>query len=339
LPDRIRGFNLTPDPNTPACDNRPMSNAFAHTAVVGAGAVGSYYGAMLARAGHRVTLIGRAAHVEAIQRDGLRLHKGGRVEVVRLGTSPDIAAAREADLVLFCVKSIDTDSLAREMAPLLCPDAWVLSLQNGVDNATTLAQHLRNVVVPTVVYVATAMPAPGVVVHHGRGDLVVGPLNVESQQRAGFAQRLQAVVDLLRSAEVPVTISPNVMGELWNKLMVNCAYNAVSALTQLPYGTMAGVPDVLALQRAVVREVVAVARAEGIAMDLDASLQAMERIAADMPAQLSSTAQDMARGKRTEIDHLNGTVARRGAAHGIATPVNQALYALVKLVESARPSS
>jgi 2-dehydropantoate 2-reductase len=313
-----------------------MHSTFIHTAVVGAGSVGSYYGAMLALAGHRVTLIGRAAHVAAIQRDGLQLHKGGRVEAVRLGASTDLAAVRDADLVLLCVKSTDTEAVALEMAPLLRADAWVLSLQNGVDNAPTLAKHLRNTVVPTAVYVATAMPAPGAVAHHGRGDLVVGPLNAAAAQREGFASRLQALVDLFASADVPVTVSSDVMAELWNKLLVNCAYNAVSGLAQLPYGTMAAVPEVAELQRAVVHEVVAVARAEGVALDLDASLRAMARIATAMPAQLSSTAQDMARGKPSEIDHLNGTVVRRGAAHGIASPANQALHALVKLVEAGR---
>jgi 2-dehydropantoate 2-reductase len=191
-------------------------------------------------------------------------------------------------------------------------------------------------VVPTVVYVATAMPEPGVVKHFGRGELVIGPLNAAQASDAALHARLQAVVELFASADVPVKISPDVMAELWSKLMVNCAYNAISGLAQLPYGVMAGQPDVVQLQRAVVREVVAVAKADGVKLDLDASLQAMERIAATMPVQLSSTAQDMARGKRSEIDHLNGTVARRGAALGVPTPVNQALYALVKLVEAGR---
>ena len=125
--------------------------------------------------------------------------------------------------------------------------------------------------------------------------------------------------------------------ELWSKLLVNCAYNAISGLAQQPYGKMAALPEIVHLQRAVVHEVVAVAQAEGVALSLTESLQAMDRIAGAMPAQFSSTAQDMARGKPSEIDHLNGTVVRLGAKHGIATPVNQALHALVKLVESARP--
>jgi 2-dehydropantoate 2-reductase len=313
-----------------------MPSAFQSTVVVGAGAVGSYFGAMLARAGHRVTLIGRAPHVAAIERSGLQLHKGGSVEAVRISASTEMAALRHADLVLFCVKSTDTETVGRMMASHLDAHALVLSLQNGVDNAPALSQLLRNPVVPAVVYVATAMPEPGVVQHNGRGDLVIGPLNAAQAADAALKPRLQAVVDHFASADVPVKISPDVMAELWTKLMANCAYNAISGIAQLPYGVMAGVPEIVELQHAVVREVVAVANADGVKLELEASLQAMARIGAAMPAQYSSTAQDMARGKRSEIDHLNGTVVRRGAALGVPAPANQALLALVKLVEAAR---
>lgn len=313
-----------------------MTLAFQHIAVVGAGAVGSFFGAMLARAGHRVTLIGRAPHVQAVLRDGLQLHMGGQVEAVRIGASSDIAAVRGADLVLFCVKSTDTDAAARQIAPYLAADAVVLSLQNGVDNPPAIARHVTQTVVPTVVYVATAMPEPGVVKHFGRGDLVIGPLDAAAARDAATARKLQAVADLFATAKVPVRVSPDVMVELWSKLMVNCAYNAISGLAQLPYGRMAALPAVREVMQATVREVVAVAQAEGVQLPLQASLDAMAKIAAAMPAQLSSTAQDMARGKPSEIDHLNGYVARRGAELGIATPVNQTLHALVKLVESAR---
>ncbi len=311
-----------------------MASSFASIVVVGAGAVGSYYGAMLARAGHRVTLIGRAPHAAAIEQHGLRLHKDGKVDSIRIGATTGLDAVRGADLVLFCVKSTDTEGVGREIAPHLKADALLMSLQNGVDNAPTLARLVGCTVVPTVVYVATAMPEPGVVQHNGRGDLVIGPLDAAQAADAALQQRLQAVVELFASADVPVKISPDVMAELWRKLLLNCAYNAISGLAQLPYGVMAAVPDVVELQRAVVREAVAVASADGVPLDLDASLQAMERLAGTMPAQLSSTAQDMARGKPSEIDHLNGTVVRRGAELGVPTPVNQALVALVKLVEA-----
>jgi 2-dehydropantoate 2-reductase len=250
--------------------------------------------------------------------------------------STDLAVVRDADLILFCVKSPDTDEVARQLAPLLKADALVMSLQNGVDNAETLARHLTQAVVPVAVYVATAMPGPGEVQHNGRGDLVIGPIDTAAAADTALASRLRSVVDLFASADVPVRVSHDVIGELWRKLMVNCAYNAVSGLTQQPYGHMGAVPAVVDLQRAVVREVVAVARAAGQAMDLDASVTAMAAIAATMPGQRSSTAQDMARGRPTEIDHLNGFVVRRGAELGVPTPVNQALHALVKLVDLNR---
>jgi 2-dehydropantoate 2-reductase len=316
-----------------------MTQLFNSTVVVGAGAVGSFFGAMLARAGHQVTLIGRAAHVQAIEANGLQLHMAGRVESVRLAATTQLDAVRGADLVLFCVKSSDTDALARQIAPLLSANALVLSLQNGVDNARVMALHIQQTVVPAVVYVATAMPEPGVVRHFGRGDLVIGPINTAVAQDAALQQRLQAVVALFATAQVPVQISPDVMGELWRKLMVNCAYNAISALSQLPYGQMAALPAIREVQHAVVQEVLAVAQAAGHPLPLEAALAAVQSLASAMPAQLSSTAQDIARGKPTEIDYLNGFVARRGAELGIATPVNQTLYALVKLMETRRSTA
>jgi 2-dehydropantoate 2-reductase len=313
------------------------SQSPASTVVVGAGAVGSFFGAMLARAGQQVTLIGRAPHVDIIERDGLQLEMAGRVEALRLASATRLAAVRGADLVLFCVKSTDTDAVARELAPLLDADALVLSLQNGVDNAATIARHVHHQpVVPAVVYVATAMPRPGLVQHFGRGDLVIGPRDAAAARDAALAARLQAVADRFGAAGVPVRIAADVMAELWRKLMVNCAYNAISGLAQVPYGRMAAMASIREVQRAVVREVVAVAQADGQPLALDASFEAMERIASAMPAQFSSTAQDMARGKPSEIDHLNGFVVRRGAELGVPTPVNQTLHALVKLVEAGR---
>jgi 2-dehydropantoate 2-reductase len=313
-----------------------MTHPFRSTVVVGAGAVGSFYGAMLARAGHAVTLVGRAPHVQAIADRGLRLHMSGQIYTVSLAASTDLAVAGGADLVLFCVKSPDTDGVARQLAPLLKPDALVISLQNGVDNAETLARHLTQAVAPAAVYVATAMPAPGEVHHHGQGHLVIGPINAAAAADAALMSRLQSVVNLFASAKVSVRVSPDVFGELWRKLIVNCAYNAVSGLTRQPYGRMADLPAIVDLQRAVVREVVAVARAAGHTIDLDASMAAMAAIATAMPGQRSSTAQDMARGRPTEIDHLNGFVVRRGAELGVPTPVNQALHAMVKLVDVNR---
>ena len=316
-----------------------MATMVRKVAVVGAGAVGSFYGAMLARAGHAVVLIGRPAHVDAIRRDGLRLEMAGKSESLTIDASSEIAAAHGADLVLVSVKSSDTEAVARELAPALARDAVVVSLQNGVENADVIARHVPATVVPAVVYVATAMPAPGIVRHHGRGDLVVGPRTRAAARDPALAGRLEAIASFFATAGVAVKVSADVVAELWSKLMVNCAYNAISALAQSSYGEMVALAPIRELQRTVVGEVVAVAAASGVELPLAAAVEAMERIAPAMPAQLSSTAQDLARGKPSEIDHLNGFVVRRGRELGIATPANQALHALVKLVESRQANA
>jgi 2-dehydropantoate 2-reductase len=165
------------------------------------------------------------------------------------------------------------------------------------------------------------MAGPGHVKHHGRGELVIPPLAASAQ-----------LVELFAAAGVPVQVSDNVIGALWVKLIVNCAYNALSAITQMPYGRMVQGEGVGAVMRDVVEECLAVARAARVDVPGDVQ-QAVQRIAQTMPGQFSSTAQDLKRGKRSEIDHLNGYVVRKGEALGIATPVNRVLHALVKMIE------
>ena len=296
-------------------------------AVMGAGAVGAYYGGMLARAGHRVVLIARPQHVQAIDRNGLRLQSATFDEQVQLQASADAQALQGADVVLFCVKSGDTEDAGRQMQPFLQADTLVVCLQNGVDNADRLRTVLpRHTVSAAVVYVASEMVGLGHVKHNGRGDLVIEP----SATSAVLAKTLAA-------AGVPTEVSGNVRGALWSKLILNCAYNAVSAISQLPYGQMlaktAAGDSVQQLMRDVVAECLAVATADGVQVAGDVYL-AVEKLASSMPSQLSSTAQDLARGKPTEIDYLNGFVVQRGRALGISTPVNRVLWALVKLLES-----
>jgi 2-dehydropantoate 2-reductase len=291
-------------------------------AVMGAGAVGCYYGGMLARAGHDVTLIARAQHAEAVRRSGLRLQTKTFDASIKMAASEDPGAARGAKLVLFSVKSPDTEHAGAALAPHLEPDAVLLSLQNGVDNAERLAATLGRDVIPAVVYVATEMAGPGHVRHHGRGELVIGPSAASARIAAAFG-----------AAGVPVEVSDNVIGALWAKLIVNCAYNALSAITQLPYGRLVQGDSIPAVMRDVVDECLAVARAAGVNVPGDMH-QAVPRIAETMPAQFSSTAQDLARGKPTEIDHLNGLVVRKGQALGVPTPANRLLVALVKLLQA-----
>ena len=289
--------------------------------VMGAGAVGCYYGGMLARAGHEVVLIGRPAHVEAIRERGLNLDTQAFQAFVPLTASTDVSDIRGSQLVLCCVKSTDTEQAAAEMAPFLTPDSQVLSLQNGVENAERLQILLPCQVAPAVVYVAAEMAGAGHVKHHGRGELVV--------ETAALSPELSA---LFGTAGIPLQTSDNVAGALWEKLILNCVYNALSAITQLPYGMLVQGDGVEELMHTVLDECLTLAEAEGIAIS-ENIWAAVRAIADTMPTQLSSTAQDLARGKRSEIDHLNGFIVRRGKVLNIATPVNQTLTSLTKLIE------
>jgi len=297
-------------------------------AVVGAGAVGGYFGGLLARAGAPVVMIGRPAFVEAVKKNGLFLDTLQFQESVRVEASTELSAVRGAEIVLFCVKTTDNATTARALAPLLAPGALVLSMQNGVDNVEQIRAAATKIdALPAVVYVAASVPEPGRVKHVGRGDLVVGPENEQTKKIAA----------LFLHASVPCRISENIEGELWTKLVWNCALNAVSAMGRAKYGQIASSVDAWKVVETAVYEVLAVAKAAGIhppgLEDPKAELAGALKIATQMAEALSSTGQDLNRGKRTEIDSLNGYISRRGAELGVPTPVNHALFALVKLAE------
>jgi 2-dehydropantoate 2-reductase len=296
-------------------------------AVVGAGAVGGYFGGLLARAGAPVTMIGRASFVEAVNEHGLFLDTLQFQERVRVAASTELSAVRDADVVLFCVKTTDTAATSRELAPLLSAKCTLISMQNGVDNVEQIRAASKIDAVAAVVYVAASVPEPGRVKHVGRGDLVIGP----------WSERTERLASLFERGTVPCRIADNIEGELWTKFVWNCALNAVSALGKAKYGQIAASADARKVVETVVQEVLLVARAAGIKPpgleDPSAAIAGALKIASQMGEALSSTAQDMLRGKRTEIDSLNGYIARRGAQLGVPTPVNQALFALVKLFE------
>ena len=298
---------------------RPLS-----IAVMGAGSVGCYFGALLARAGHQVTLIGRPSHVQAIAQHGLRLQTATEDVQIAIAASTDAASVAGADVVLFCVKSTDTEAAAAQIKPHLAPHAQVLSLQNGVDNDERLRKVLGvQPVAATVVYVATGMAGAGHVRHFGRGELVIAPCSLGDDIARQFS-----------AAGIPTEVSDSVRAALWQKLIINCVYNALSALTQQPYGWLVAQTGAAAVMQDIAAECKAVASAEGVSLpaEVDAAVAAIART---MPGQLSSTAQDLARGKPTEIDHLNGYVVQRGQALGIATPANRMLQLLVQMKQAS----
>ena len=248
-------------------------------------------------------------------------------ERIRVSASTEASVVQRAQLVLFCVKSTDTERGAAAIKPHLAPAAAVLSLQNGVENADRLRGLLPQEVIAVAVYVGVEMAGPAHVKHHGRGDLVI--------------ERSKASDDVARAliaAGVPTDISDNVRGVLWAKLIANCAYNALSAITQLPYGRLVQGEGVTIVLRDLVDECAAVAKADGVTLpgDVDAAVHTIAETAA---GQYSSTAQDLARGERSEVDHLNGFIVRRGEALGVATPANRLLQATVKLIENKMADS
>lgn len=295
-------------------------------AVMGAGAVGCFFGGMLARAGHSVVLIGRQQHVEAIRHEGLRLEAQSFDEAVKVEASTTPEPVKGAELVLVCVKSTDTQEAASALRAHLAPDALLLSIQNGVDNTACLHAALPQGVIASVVHVAAEMVGPGHIKHRGRGDLEIAS-----------STKSHMIAEYFIAAGVPTRISDNVIGAQWAKLIGNCAYNAISAITHMPYGpisSFAGSRDVI---DDLVAECVAVAVAMKISVPGDIQ-STVANAARSMPTQLSSTAQDLMRGRRSEIDHLNGYIVRKGEELGIPTPVNRAMHLLVKMLES-RPTA
>lgn len=308
------------------------SASWPRVAVVGAGAVGGYFGGMLARAGAHVTLIGRPIHVDVWTRDGLLIDSVNFQERIPVHASTDLAAAAGAELVLFSVKSSDTEETARQLARHIPEDAVVVTLQNGVDNVERIRAVAALDPVAAVVYVASSMPAPGRIKHAARGDLLVGDLPGRSGPPR--AATIACVSKWFEAANVTCRVSPNIETDLWIKLITNVGLNAISAVVNVPYGEIAAIPESRETVRQLVTECVAVGRAAGVVLPETDYVEMVLRFAEKAGQVFSSTAQDLGRGKRSEIDALNGLVVRRGAELGVPTPVNQSLVALVKLREA-----
>ena len=298
---------------------------------MGAGALGCYFGGRLAQSGAKVTLIARPANVEAIKRDGLILESGGTKTAIRLDATTEPSGVRDAQLVLVCVKSADTESAAKAIAPYLAKDAILVSLQNSIGNVERIRAHADRPVAAGTVYTAANMPGPGHVKHTGGGSIVIGGVPAWGIDDA----KLTAIKQTFDAANVPVEISSSIELVLWTKLMQNCCYNAVCALTEKPYGEMAAVPEIRDVMGQAGYEVVALAQRKGVKLEPTAVEAALQRVVT-MATTMSSTAQDLMKGKPTEIDYLNGLIARESKALGMSAPINAALAALVKLKEQKR---
>ncbi|MBU3635580.1 2-dehydropantoate 2-reductase [Polynucleobacter sp. es-GGE-1] len=299
--------------------------------VLGAGAVGCYFGGMLARAHHDVTFIARPERATALNESGLQMDCKAFHETIVVKASSDLAILSDADLVLLSVKSLDTERTLAEIKSILPSKAVILSLQNGVANIDIATKIIVNTVYAAVVYVAAGMIDQRTMKHHGRGELLIGdPSNTVPQDDQGLLE----ICKLFEGAKVPCSIAPQIKRDMWLKFLVNCSFNAISGIGQIAYGEMVKSPGIVKLIEEITKEFLAIAELEDVNITMSEALAANASIASTMATQVSSTAQDLARGKMTEIDFLNGYIVELGKRHGITTPYNESVHALVKMMES-----
>jgi 2-dehydropantoate 2-reductase len=298
--------------------------------VLGAGAVGCFFGGMLARSNKDTTLIARPERANAISADGLEMQCQKFQEIVSINVSHDLSALTDADLVLLCVKSPDTENTMKQVSSIIPKEAVILSLQNGVANVEIASSITNNPVYPAVVYVACGMHGQRVLKHHGRGELLVGSINAISPHEL---ESLREICTLFESADVPCKVAPNILRDMWLKFLVNCSYNGISGIGQIAYGDMVRMPEIVQLIEGITKEFLAVASRKGIQISLAEATHANELIAKTMATQISSTAQDLKRYKKTEIDYLNGYIVELGKHFGMETPFNSSIYTMVKMLE------
>jgi 2-dehydropantoate 2-reductase len=299
-------------------------------AVFGAGAVGSFFGALLARGGEDVRFVARGAQLDAITADGIRIRSllMGDVHVGRLRAHRRAADVGVVDLVLVCVKANQTASIVGDVATLVGPTTSIVTMQNGVDSDEVLAARFgRAVVLPAVVYVGATVDAPGTVTHVAAGTIVLGGY------AGGDPARLEAVRAALAASGQPVRVVDDIQLERWRKLIWNASFNTVSALTARAPRELLAEPEARALVVRMMHEVVAVGRAAGVALR-DEDVQTQMAWTEKAQAIRTSMMVDRERDRAMETEALIGVIVRRAREHGISVPCSEAIYALLKAMEA-----
>lgn len=301
--------------------------------ILGAGALGCAIGAALAESGVDLWLLNRSpAHVAAMQAQGLLVQDTRGERTVRVQAATRAEDIGPVDLVVVLVKSFHTAAAMRGAAALIGPHTLVLSLQNGLGHEDILADAVgRERVLAGKTYVGGVLLAPGRITSGVAGKhTYIGELD------GAITPRVQAIADTFNRAGLATTVSDNIVGTMWDKLLVNVATGALSGITHLPYGDLYAVPEVKATALAAVAEAMAVARAGGVALTFTAPEQAWDKAAEGLPASFkASMLQSLEKGSVTEVDFINGSVVRWGQRHGVPTPVNATLVACIKGIEHA----
>jgi 2-dehydropantoate 2-reductase len=298
-------------------------------AVMATGAVGGYFGARMAAAGHDVFFIARGANLAAIRANGLRIESvNGDLHLAKPNATDDPATVGPVDVVLFAVKLWDTEKAAEFSLPLLRADTRVVTLQNGVDSYERIAPIVGPArAIPGVTYVVTVIDRPGVIKQTSPFQSIVCG-TPDGRPDAP----LQAFVAAAKAAKIDITLSDNIERDRWYKFIFLAATSGATAVTRLPMGPILADPDTRAMFRNIMMETFAVGRAKGVSLDQAFLDQRMANIdSAVPPAMKASMANDLDRGNRMELDWLAGQVSRLGKQYGVPTPVNDTIYAALKL--------
>jgi 2-dehydropantoate 2-reductase len=304
-------------------------------AVVGSGGIGGYYGALLAKAGHDVAFIARGAHLEAMQRRGLTVRTPEGESTIPVTAVADSSTLAPVDLVLFCVKSYDTDAAARALPPLMARDTAVVTFQNGVDNVEAIASVVgTGAVLAGVVYVALQLGGPGVVVRTGgEGKIVFGEFG------RGLTERVQRIAGAFQQGGVPHQVVTDIDRVLWEKFLFITGVGGVTALARSAIGPLLASAEGRALVTASCEEIAAVALAQAAPLPASAVERAIEQAATLPPQWRSSMARDLEEGRRLEVEALSGAVVRRGLALDVPTPIHRTMAACLAVHQpSTSPS-
>jgi 2-dehydropantoate 2-reductase len=294
-----------------------------------AGAVGGYFGARMAAAGHDVFFIARGANLEAIKKNGLSIESvHGDLHLEKPNVTDDPAKVGPVDVVLFAVKLWDTEKAAEQMKPLLAPNTRVITLQNGVDSYERLAPIIgAERAIPGITYVVSVIDRPGVIKQTSKFQTIICG-TIDGKPDAP----LKAFVDAAKAAAINVTLSDNIARDRWQKFIFLSATSGATAITRMPMGPILADPDTRALFRSIMQETLAVGRAKGVDVDPGYADERMTFADANSPATMkASMANDLDRGNRLELDWLAGQVSRLGKELKVPTPVNDAIYAALKL--------
>jgi 2-dehydropantoate 2-reductase len=303
--------------------------------VMGAGAIGAYYGARLQQAGEDVVYCARGENLRALAERGLDITSiRGDLKLAKVVATDDPREFAPYDLILFCVKVYDTDAAAARIKGCLAPDGAILTLQNGVENEDRLTELFgAAAVMGGNARVGVELAAPGKIVHNTTGTIEFGELDGRITPRA------DTIADAMRRAGILGELSTNIRASRWDKLMWNAAFNTVTTLTRRTVGEVLDDPEGYALIRNLMEEVRATARAEGIELSGERIAQVLAHSNRNLRPLRTSTLQDLDRGKPLEVEALIGVVVKIARRDGIKAPFSEAIYALMRLADRAADRS